>query len=91
MNKIKELKKLKINPYGNEFFTIDDVGNMFIYSFEYCKTAKFPKITLWNTNSKSCKDACYLNNSGLVATTFNKSNQHTTLWDFLLPINQVYL
>ena len=89
MNKAKELKKLKLNSYGSEFFTIDSLGNMFIYSFEYCKAAKFPKITLWNTNSKSCKDACFINNSWLIATTFDKSNMHTTLYDFLLPINQV--
>jgi hypothetical protein len=89
LNKIKKLKKLKFNNYGNEFLTVDDAGNLFIFPFEYGKYTKLPKITLWSTNNKSCKDAIFLNNSGIIGTTFNKNNQqNTTLWDFLLPLNQ---
>jgi hypothetical protein len=83
MNKLKHLKRLKFNSYGDNFLMSDDVGNLFIFSL----MKKLPKIILWNTNTKSCKDATFLNNSGVIATTYNKNNPHTTLWDFLLPIN----
>lgn len=89
MNKIKTIKRLQFNNYGHEFLTIDDVGNLYVFAYDYGKQVKLPKITLWNTNSKSCKDAIFLNNSGVIATTFKKDTlHHTTLWDFLLPINQ---
>lgn len=84
MNKLKHMKRLKFNSYGDNFLMSDDSGNLFIFSL----MKKLPKIILWNSHTKACKDAIFLNNTGLVATTFNKTNTHTTLWDFLLPINQ---
>jgi hypothetical protein len=88
MNRTKQLKKLKFNSYGDNFLVIDESGNLYIFPFYHTPGAKLPKITLWTTNSKSSKDAVFLNNSGLIATTMNKSHSHTTLWDFLLPMNQ---
>lgn len=88
MSKTKNLKRLKFNSYGNEFLTLDDNGNLYLFSFDHVKVAKLPKITLWNTPNKSCKDALFLNNTGVIASTINKQNAHTTLWDFLLPISQ---
>lgn len=89
INKIRNLKRLKFNSYGNEFLTIDDLGNVFIFDLECGKGTKLPKLTLWNSSSKSSNDALFLNNSGVFATTYNKGNSHhTTLWDFLLPLNQ---
>jgi hypothetical protein len=88
ISKIKNLKRLKFNSYGNEFLTIDDIGNLFIYEFENTKNPKLPKITLWNGINMGSKDGVFLNNSGILATTYNKTSpHHTHLWDFLLPIN----
>jgi hypothetical protein len=88
LTKSKQLKRLKFSSYGDNFFIIDDTGNLFVFPFYHAPGAKLPKITLWNTSTKSSKDGVFLNNSGLLATTMNKSHQHTTLWDFLLPMNQ---
>jgi hypothetical protein len=88
MTKTKSLKRLKFNSYGDNFLIIDDTGNLFIFPFYHTPGAKYPKITLWNTASKASKDGVFINNSGLIATTMNKKNTHTTLWDFLLPMNQ---
>lgn len=88
-SKTKNLKRLTFNSYGNEFLSIDDQGNLFVFSFEHDNNIKLPKITLWNTPTKSCKDAVFLNNSGVIASTFGIDTQrNTTLWDFLLPLNQ---
>jgi hypothetical protein len=82
------MKRLKFNSYGDNFLLVDDTGNLFIFPFYHSPGPKYPKIILWTSGSKSCKDAVFLNNSGLIATTMNKSHQHTTLWDFLLPMSQ---
>jgi hypothetical protein len=87
-NKIRNLKKLKFNHYGNEFFTLDEIGNLLFFKFDHNKLLKTPILSLWSSNAKSSRDARYLNNSGLVASTANKNKIHTTIWDFLLPLNQ---
>jgi hypothetical protein len=90
LSKNKNLKRINFNSYGNEFFTIDDTGNVYFYDFDNQKGNKLPKLTLWTTNSKASRDGVYLNNSGIFSTTSNRNNapHHTTLWDFLLPLNQ---
>ncbi len=88
INKVKTLKKLKFNHYGNEFFVLDDIGNLLFFKFDHNKLFKTPILSLWSSNAKSSRDARYINNSGLVVSTANKNKLHTTLWDFLLPLNQ---
>lgn len=87
--KTKITKRLNFNSYGNEFLTVDNTGNLYIFAFEKDKLPKFPKISLWTTSNKSCKDAVFLNNSGVIVSTSNsEQNKSTTLYDFLLPLNQ---
>lgn len=88
INKPRRIKKLKFNHYGNEFFVLDDIGNLLFFKFDNNKSIKTPILSLWSSNSKSSRDGRYINNSGLVVSTSNKNRLHTTLWDFLLPINQ---
>lgn len=82
------MKRLKFNHYGSEFFALDDIGNLLFFKFDHNKLLKTPILSLWSSNNKSSRDARYLNNSGLVASTANKNKLHTTIWDFLLPLNQ---
>jgi len=92
LSKNKNLKRIKFNAYGNEFFTIDDTGNVYFHDLDCQKgnINRLPKVTLWTTSNKASRDGVYLNNSGIFSTTSNMSNaaHHTTLWDFLLPLNQ---
>lgn len=88
VNKPRNLKKLKFNHYGNEFFVLDDIGNLMFFKFDNNKSVKTPILSLWSSNAKSSRDGRYINNSGLVVSTSNKNKLHTTLWDFLLPLNQ---
>ena len=88
INKVRKIKKLKFNHYGHEFFVLDDIGNLLFFKFDHNKLVKTPIVSLWSSNAKSSRDAKYMNNSGLVISTSNKNNKHTTIWDFLLPLNQ---
>ena len=33
LNKTRNLRRMKFNSYGNEFFTIDELGNVFVFDF----------------------------------------------------------
>ncbi len=88
MNKTKLIKKMKFNSYGNEFLTIDDIGNLALFTFTHDKDNKLPINSIVNSLSKGAKDAVFLNNSGIIATTTSKSSQNnssTILWDLLMP------
>jgi len=88
MNKTKLIKKIKFNSYGNEFLTIDDIGNLSLFNFTHDKDNKLPINNISNILNKGAKDAIFLNNSGIIATTTSKNSQNissTILWDFLLP------
>jgi len=88
MNKTKLIKKMKFNSYGNEFLTIDDIGNLALFTFTHDKNNKLPINSIVNSLSKGAKDAVFLNNSGIIATTTSKSSQNnssTILWDLLMP------
>lgn len=89
MNKTKLIKKMKFNSYGNEFLTIDDLGNLSIFSFTHDKENKLPINCIPNNLTKGAKDAIFLNNSGIIGTTSYKNPQNissTILWDLLMPI-----
>jgi len=88
MNKTKLIKKIKFNSYGNEFLTIDDTGNLALFSFTHDKDNKLPFNNLVNNLTKGAKDAIFLNNSGIIGTTTLKNSQNnssTILWDLLMP------
>jgi len=98
MSKVKSLKKLKFNSDGDEFLLVDKNRNLFIFDFNNSQGMKLPKIVLSSSGSnlqgvhKQINDAIFLNNSGIVATTFNQGGtQYTSLWDFLLPFNQSHV
>ena len=88
MNKTKLIKKMKFNSYGNEFLTIDDTGNLALFSFTHDKDNKLPINNIVNNLTKGAKDALFLNNSGVIGTTSSKNSQNnssTILWDLLMP------
>ena len=92
LNKTKIIKKIKFNSYGNEFITLEETGNLYLFNFSHDKDNKLPYNFLSPNQTKGItKDFCYLNNSGIIATTTNKNKDNfpfTMLWDFLLPNNQ---
>lgn len=88
MNKTKLIKKMKFNSYGNEFLTIDETGNLSLFSFTHNKDNKLPINNIANNLTKGAKDAVFLNNSGIIGTTTSKNssnNSSTILWDLLMP------
>jgi hypothetical protein len=88
MNKTKLIKKIKFNSYGNEFLSVDDIGYLHLFNFSHEKDNKLPFYSISNISTKGAKDAIFLNNSGMVATTGLKNqnnNSSTILWDMLLP------
>ncbi len=89
MNKTKLIKKMKFNSYGNEFLTLDDIGNLSVFSFTHNIQNKLPINNISNTLNKGAKDAIFLNNSGIIGTTTPKSVYNmssTIIWDLLMPI-----
>lgn len=88
MNKTKLIKRIKFNSYGNEFLTVDETGNLALFSFTHDKDNKLPINNIANNLTKGAKDAKFLNNSGIIGTTTNKNSQNnssTILWDLLMP------
>lgn len=88
MNRTKLIKKMRFNSYGNEFLTIDETGNLALFSFTHDKENKLPINNILNNLTKGARDAIFLNNSGIIATTTSKNSQNnssTILWDLLMP------
>ena len=77
------ITRMHFNAYGNDFLACTQAGDLYLWSFEHIKNVKLPKIPLRNELFYS-KDACYLNNTGIIVSTNNKSERHKSmLWDLL--------
>lgn len=81
------ITRLKFSPYGNEFLACNDEGNLYLWSFDHIKTTKLPHLTFLKQDWSHTKDACFLNNTGVICSTSNKGMERhkTILWDLLLP------
>ena len=40
LNKTKIIKKIKFNSYGNEFITLEETGNLYLFNFSHDKDIK---------------------------------------------------
>ena len=93
------INKMKFNSYGDTLLCSDTDGSVFIWNFDHINTRKIPKITIQETPGEfCCDDSCFLNNTGIIATTGHKFEERpkTCLFDLLLPqkqrkINQINL
>ena len=77
----------KFSPYGNDFLACNQEGNLYLWGFDHYRATKLPKLSLLKQEWSYTKDAAFLNNSGVLVSTSNKSIERhkTTLWDLLLP------
>jgi WD40 repeat protein len=84
------ITRIKFSPYGNEFIVVDKEGNIYNWSFDHYKKAKYPKNSFLKDDFIITKDATFLNNTGIIAATTNKKEHthKTILYDFLLPPKQ---
>lgn len=82
-----KISKMEFNPYGSKFLSVDKENNSsYLFEFDYTNIRSLANYTFGGTSSKRMlKDACLVNSSGIVATTFNDSdNRYTNLYDCLL-------
>ena len=85
------INKMKFNSYGDTLLCSDTDGSVFIWNFDHANTRKTPKITIQETSGDfCCDDSCFLNNTGIIATTSHKFEEKpkTCLFDLLLPQKQ---
>ena len=79
---------MKFNSYGDNLIACDTDGSVYTWSFDHANTRKTPKIVIQqNSGGFSCDDCCFLNNTGIIATTGCKLDEKhkTILFDLLLP------
>ena len=80
------INKIKFNLYGDNFMACDLEGNLYNWNFEHMQSRKIPESIIHsnsdNQNYFFCNDMCYLNNTGMIATTNNKN---IALFDLLMP------
>jgi len=82
------INKMKFNSYGDNLIACDTDGTVYTWNFDHSNTRKTPKNTIQQSSgSFYCDDCCYLNNTGIIATTGNKLDERpkTILFDLLLP------
>ena len=82
------INKMKFNSYGDNLIACDTDGSVYTWSFDHANTRKTPKIVIQqNSGGFSCDDCCFLNNTGIIATTGCKLDEKhkTILFDLLLP------
>ena len=82
------INKMKFNSYGDNLIACDSDGSVFTWNFDHSNVRKTPKNTIQQSSgSFYCDDCCYLNNTGIIATTGNKLDERpkTILFDLLLP------
>ena len=82
------INKMKFNSYGDNLIACDTDGSVYTWNFDHSNTRKTPKNTiLQNSGVFCCDDCCYLNNTGIIATTGNKLDERpkSVLFDLLLP------
>ena len=84
---IKNINKIKFNSYGDNFMANDKEGNLFLWEFNHIQSRKIPKNIINNEkyNNFYCDDMCFLNNTGVIATTTNYKKHNSYLFDLLMP------
>ena len=92
------INKMKFNSYGDTLLCSDSDGSVYTWNFDHTNTRKTPKNIINQVpGSFCCDDCCFLNNTGIIATTSHKIDERpkTCLFDLLLPqkqrkINEMY-
>ena len=82
---------MKFNSYGDTLLCSDTDGSVYTWNFDHANTRKTPKNTIQQVPGEfCCDDCCFLNNTGIIATTSHKLDEKpkTCLFDFLLPQKQ---
>ena len=85
------INKMKFNSYGDNLLACDTDGSVYTWNFDHANTRKTPKVTIQQTSGGfCCDDCCFLNNTGIIATTGNKLEEKpkSFLFDLLLPQNK---
>ena len=82
------VNKMKFNSYGDNLIACDTDGTVYTWNFDHSNIRKSPKTTIQQTSGGFyCDDCCFLNNTGIIATTGNKLDERpkSYLFDLLLP------
>ena len=82
------INKMKFNSYGDNLIACDTDGSVYTWNFDHSNTRKTPINTIQqNPGVFCCDDCCFLNNTGIIATTGCKSEERpkSILFDLLLP------
>ena len=85
------INKMKFNSYGDTLLCSDSDGSVFTWNFDHSNTRKTPKNIIQQIPGEfCCDDCCFLNNTGIIATTSHKVDEKpkTCLFDLLLPQKQ---
>ena len=85
------VNKMKFNSYGDTLLCSDTDGSVYTWNFDHANTRKTPKNTIQQVPGEfCCDDCCFLNNTGIIATTSHKLDEKpkTCLFDLLLPQKQ---
>eukprot|EP00340_Litonotus_pictus_P010872 CAMPEP_0170537354 /NCGR_PEP_ID=MMETSP0209-20121228/102665_1 /TAXON_ID=665100 ORGANISM="Litonotus pictus, Strain P1" /NCGR_SAMPLE_ID=MMETSP0209 /ASSEMBLY_ACC=CAM_ASM_000301 /LENGTH=393 /DNA_ID=CAMNT_0010838837 /DNA_START=978 /DNA_END=2156 /DNA_ORIENTATION=- len=100
-SKQRNVKKIEFNPYGDQFLAVDDeTSSTFVFEFEHYLNRNLPHFVIggsareggsYSSSNKSngsrlMKDCCFMNSSGLLASTNSDYNsRYSNIWDCLLP------
>ena len=82
------ISKMKFNSYGDTLLCCDSEGSIYTWNFDHSNTRKTAKNTIHQVAGEfSCDDCCFLNNTGIIASTSHKVDEKpkTHLFDLLLP------
>ena len=85
------INKMKFNSYGDNLLCNDSDGSVYTWNFDHANTRKIPKNIIQQVSGQFCSDdCCFLNNTGIIATTSHKVEERpkTCLFDLLLPQKQ---
>ena len=85
------INKMKFNSYGDTLLCNDSDGSVFTWNFDHTNSRKTPKNIIQQIPGEfCCDDCCFLNNTGIIATTSHKIDEKpkTCLFDLLLPQKQ---
>ena len=82
------INKMRFNSYGDNLIACDTDGTVYTWNFDHSNTRKTPKTTIQQASGGFyCDDCCFLNNTGIIATTGSKLDERpkSYLFDLLLP------
>ena len=82
------INKMKFNSYGDTLIACDTEGSVYTWNFDHSNNRKIPENSIPQTSGGFyCDDCCFLNNTGIIATTGNNLDERpkSILFDLLLP------